>query len=53
VAGVAALMKQLKPSLNTAQVREIMIATARRDSPSPEVGTIVDARSAVQYVLTH
>lgn len=51
VAGVAALMKQAKPSLNTAQVKDIMQRTARRDSSSGL--WVVDARAAVQYVLSN
>jgi subtilisin family serine protease len=51
VAGVAALMKQVKPSLNTAQVKDIMQRTARRDSSSGL--WVVDARAAVQYVLSN
>jgi serine protease len=48
-AGVAALMKQIKPSITQAEVLYTMQANGRI-GPDPEVGRILDARAAI-YAL--
>lgn len=48
-AGVVALLKQVAPSYNQAQILNVLLATAR-PSPDPTAGPIIDARAALWYL---
>jgi serine protease len=48
-AGVVALMKQVRPSLNHWDAKNILNSTGKT-SPDTEVGKIIDAKAAIEYL---
>ncbi|MDQ3458068.1 MAG: S8 family serine peptidase [Deinococcota bacterium] len=48
IAGIAALMKQVDPTVTTARARQILVNTGRRDSSHAHVNVRADAAAALR-----